>query len=280
MFTDPATLIIFALIAASSATPHLNRRGAVQIPITKRTPYPTTSGPHPRVFDLEYAEGERARIGAKYHKRASPELHGTADMAHAARLEGLSVRQTGSSGSELLTDYFKGHDIAYYGTISIGTPPQQTTVDFDTASADLIVPLTSCANCTGPLFDSGASSTFKSSEDDFEQHFGDGSAVSGKVATDTVTMAGLTVQNQAFAAASHESGRYNKMGIFAGIMGLAFPPLYVEKLPTSYEANYDYNLEWQGKHSSGYVLRQSGETKILGDEPLLVLSRSKRSRRI
>ncbi|KAG8909456.1 Type I transmembrane sorting receptor, partial [Tulasnella sp. 417] len=208
MFTDPSTLILLALIAAGSATPHLNQRSGVQIPITKRTPPGHATRGLGHVFDLESAERQRARIMAKYHKRSGE----------------FRARQAGSTGSEPLTDHFKGHDIAYYGTISIGTPPQQTTVDFDTASADLIIPLTECMNCTGPLFDNKASSSFQLSDDDFDQEFADGSAVSGKVATDTVTLAGLTIQNQGFAAATKETGRYNKLGVFAGIMGLAFPP--------------------------------------------------------
>ncbi|KAG8949960.1 hypothetical protein FRC04_008039 [Tulasnella sp. 424] len=210
MFTDPAAFILLALIAAGSATPHLNRRGAVQIPIAKRAPHSHTTKRHTPVFDLESAERQRARIIAKYNK---PTRSAADEAVDARQLGGvrsgpepeLNARQAGSSGAEPLVDLFKGHDIAYYGTISIGTPPQQTTIDFDTASADLIIPLLS--------------------EDDFDQEFADGSSVSGKVATDTVTMAGLTVQNQGFAAATQESGRYNSLGVFAGIMGLAFPPL-------------------------------------------------------
>jgi hypothetical protein len=57
-------------------------------------------------------------------------------------------------------------DILYYGPLSIGTPRQTMTVDVDTGSADLWVPV-DCASCTNNQFDAEQSSTYKAMGDEF-----------------------------------------------------------------------------------------------------------------
>ncbi len=60
-----------------------------------------------------------------------------------------------------LTDYISGAmDVLYYGPLDFGSPPQSLTVDIDTGSADLWMPV-DCQGCTNDQFSSRHSSTYR-----------------------------------------------------------------------------------------------------------------------
>ncbi|CAN8214346.1 unnamed protein product [Coccothraustes coccothraustes] len=118
-------------------------------------------------------------------------------------------------------------DDEYFGTISIGTPPQEFTVVFDTGSSNLWVPSVFCSSpaCRNHnRFNPAESSTFLSTNDTLFIAYGTGS-MTGVLGYDTVNVAGITVRNQIFGLAETEPGDFFYYTPFDGILGLAFPSI-------------------------------------------------------
>src|SRR5262249_28670128 len=97
------------------------------------------------------------------------------------------------------TDYY---DLIWTAQISICTPPQTFTVVFDTGSADMWVPDSTCGRdgiespsvCTSKhLYNESASSSFNGSDNrSFHLAYGSGAGMSGKQGIDTVAVSGIS----------------------------------------------------------------------------------------
>ncbi|TFY72126.1 hypothetical protein EVG20_g882 [Dentipellis fragilis] len=132
-----------------------------------------------------------------------------------------------------LRDFVSGTlDLLYYGPISMGTPAQTLTVDIDTGSADLWVPV-NCRNCNGHQFDPARSSTYRNNNQGFAVTYGSGQ-VSGTLATEVVSIGGLTVESQAFGAVNQESRDFDGQPN-DGLIGMAFGTIAQSRHPTFFE---------------------------------------------
>ncbi|NWI92244.1 PEPA protein, partial [Pitta sordida] len=152
------------------------------------------------------------------------------------REQGLLESFLAQHPSNLADKYFPGMafeplqnymDDEYFGTISIGTPPQEFTVVFDTGSSNLWVPSIFCSSpaCSNHnRFNPGDSSTFLSTNDTLFIAYGTGS-MTGVLGYDTVNVAGINVRNQIFGLAETEPGDFFYYTPFDGILGLAFPSI-------------------------------------------------------
>ncbi|KAK7691231.1 hypothetical protein QCA50_006334 [Cerrena zonata] len=99
----------------------------------------------------------------------------------------------------------------WQGSISVGTPAQTFTVDFDTGSSDLFLPSSSCTtNCKGhKLYNPSSSSTSVDKGKTFSLQYGDGSSVSGEQYSEAVTIARLSATGQAIGAANRYSSGFS-----------------------------------------------------------------------
>ncbi|KAI4553184.1 hypothetical protein MJT46_016478, partial [Ovis ammon polii x Ovis aries] len=119
--------------------------------------------------------------------------------------------------------------IFYVGNITIGTPPQEFQVVFDTASSDLWVPSIFCNSSTCSTrvrFRHRQSSTFRLANKTFGIMYGAGK-MKGVVVHDTVRIGDLVSTDQPFGLSVVESGFEHRQ--FDGVLGLNYPNLSFSK---------------------------------------------------
>ncbi|XP_070422165.1 pepsin A-like [Equus przewalskii] len=118
-------------------------------------------------------------------------------------------------------------DEEYFGTISIGTPPQEFTVIFDTGSSNLWVPSTYCSSlaCSDHnRFNPEDSSTYEATSESISITYGTGS-MTGVLRYNTVRVGGIEDTNQIFGLSESEPSSFLYYAPFDGILGLAYPSI-------------------------------------------------------
>jgi hypothetical protein len=173
------------------------------------------------------------------------------------------------TGSIVINDY---ENAQYYGSISLGNPEQKFDVIFDTGSSDLWVASSQCDDSCGRhnRYDATASSTYQKNGTIFHIEYGSG-PVSGFQSIDNLNMGGLVAKEQDFAEVTDASGlgAAFKMGKFDGILGLAFPVLSVNKVPTAFQNLVEQGLIEQGQFAFylGNSRSDRGELTLGGTNP-------------
>ncbi|KAG9023565.1 hypothetical protein FS837_005718 [Tulasnella sp. UAMH 9824] len=194
--------------AGSSSNGHqITKRGASVVHFRRSSSISTTS--HSAPANVRLAQKERALIRRKWGKVAGVRSSKVAqiagkvagktpyrrDVKNTSKLFDVKKERGELQGTDPLIDQWDIWDHVYWGAMAVGTPFQQTTVQFDTGSSDLVLPM-------------------------FSISYVDESGASGVLVSDAVSVAGLTVPQQTFAAVSSEIEGFSDP--YAGIMGLGF----------------------------------------------------------
>ncbi|CAE6444159.1 unnamed protein product [Rhizoctonia solani] len=255
-----AAFAILALSHSASAVPLAAQKKGITIPLFKRSN--GTSLAKDGIVVPSALAAATKRVQTKYTRGNAAYKKNTGKALFANLETPLEKRQ-----NEALTD--ESGEL-WAGEITIGTPSQSFLVDFDTGSADIWVPNSSCnsGGCSGHnSYNPSASSTSQSQSGDFSIEYGDGSTSSGPIYTDTVTVAGLTATNQYFSAVTSESQSFAS-DPSDGLVGLAFSSISQIGQPTIIETLYSSGVI--SEPTFGFKLTSSGPELYLGgtDESL------------
>jgi len=128
-------------------------------------------------------------------------------------------------------------DAQYFGTISVGTPPQELRVVYDTGSSNLWVNKQSGLFSPHKHYDDTKSSTYVKNGTKFNIRYGSG-PVSGYYSRDTMHLGDIDVSNYLFAEVDNTKGLGPAwlVGHFDGICGMGWDDISVDGVETPLRA--------------------------------------------
>jgi len=205
----------------------------VTVPLARGSSKTSFTGKR-RVSTLEFIKSQQARVARKYNlsRPNKDTFRSLADDNGDDGDDSGDDPSTDSGSNEPLVDE---SDEDYYGTVSIGTPPQNFNLLFDTGSSDLWVPSTSCTSSSPCLnhkkYDGSKSSSYQAGTQSFSIQYGTGS-MTGIVSQDVVSVAGLQI-TQSFGEANTEADFFNQTS-FDGILGMGYGSISSEGVTTPF----------------------------------------------
>ncbi|CAL1703173.1 unnamed protein product [Somion occarium] len=250
--------LLSALHLLSSATP-VEQDAGVKIAIHKRSLLTSDDG----LANIEALIAQILFARSKYQNTFRAYQRNTGEQ-HPLAIDFPFLNVTKrDTGPEPLTEEQGG--ALWQGAISVGTPAQSFTVDFDTGSSDLFLPGSKCTtNCKGHNpYDTSKSTTAVDRGKKFSLQYGDGSSVSGEQYSDTVTVARLTGTRQALGAATTYSTGFSSSNFPPdGLLGMAYQSISQYNAPPFFQT-----LVSQGKTTQpifAFKLAAAGSEVFLG----------------
>jgi saccharopepsin len=173
----------------------------------------------------------------KVQKVALHRLKGHGFHNYEYTRKGLFAVYFPKSGIQYTEDHFhiplsNYYDSQYYGIVEVGTPPQKFDVIFDTATANFWIPSVQCKSsaCEQKVgYNSSQSASYSADGAPFSVHYGT-AVVQGIISKDSVTIAGIPIQEQDFGEATKVFGSVFREANFDGVFGLGFDNISASRM--------------------------------------------------
>ncbi|XP_017850073.1 lysosomal aspartic protease-like, partial [Drosophila busckii] len=205
-----------------------------------------------------------------------------AELQHLRAKYNVTQQAVAATATNMTTEPLSNDmNMEYFGSITLGTPPQSFKVMFDTGSSNLWVPSSTCyaeACLAHNVYTAGDSSTYVSNGALISITYGKG-GMTGLLAQDVLQISGLTIPQQVFAMADTELDNQFNDAAFDGILGMGYqalaennvvPPFYnLVSLGLVPESVFSFYLKRDSTSTDGGALVLGGSDSSLYAGPMV-----------